>query len=371
MPTADDYVEAGLYDPEERAHAGRLELLDWLVERGFSIEDLQRRVIGNAYSGIAGDARIVPGERLDRASAIARSGLSDERFDAYATAFGFVPIQGAPPGEVGYTVDEVDAFAAAGALAMVFSPDESLGLVRVIASSLGRIAEATVSLFLHDVEAPSLRSGVSELELAEKVFDAAGLLDGFMHRLDPILRRHVLQAVERSRRSSVDDPFRSQYRYAVGFVDLVGFTGLSAKMPPVELAQFVARFEGRAHDIVTAVGARVVKLIGDEVMFVATDPAAACRAGRALVDAFVGDGAGVRPRGGLALGNVVLRGGDYYGPIVNLASRLVDEAVPLELLVTAELAEQVPRFGFEPAGRRMVKGFDEPVAVWSLDAGVG
>jgi adenylate cyclase len=62
----------------------------------------------------------------------------------------------------------------------------------------------------------------------------------------------------------------------------------------------------------------------------------------------------------------VLRGGDYYGAIVNLASRLVDEAVPLELLVTEELAQAATACQFEPAGRRMVKGFDEPVTVRSL-----
>jgi class 3 adenylate cyclase len=68
----------------------------------------------------------------------------------------------------------------------------------------------------------------------------------------------------------------------------------------------------------------------------------------------------------LAYGNVVLRGGDYYGSVVNLASRLVDEAVPLELLVTDELAEAAAACTFEPAGRRMIKGFDEPIAVRSM-----
>ena len=74
-------------------------------------------------------------------------------------------------------------------------------------------------------------------------------------------------------------------------------------------------------------------------MFVATYPVAACEAAIALMRAFEGEYVGVAPRGGLAYGNVVLRSGDYYGTVVNLASRLVDEAVPLELLVTEQLAE--------------------------------
>lgn len=129
---------------------------------------------------------------------------------------------------------------------------------------------------------------------------------------------------------------------------------------------FIRDFEGRAHDVVTGFGARVVKLIGDEVMFVSTDPAAACRAGHALMEGFGHEDERVLPRGGLAFGDVLVRSGDYYGSVVNLASRLVDEAVPQEMLVTEELAEAAAGCEFEPAGRRMVKGFDAPVSVRSF-----
>ena len=111
-----------------------------------------------------------------------------------------------------------------------------------------------------------------------------------------------------------------------------------------------------------------MKLIGDEVMFVATDADAACRAAAALTEAFDDDGSQVLPRGGLAFGDVLTRGGDYYGSVVNLASRLVDEAVPQEVLVTAEVIAVATGCTFQPAGRRMVKGFHDPVAVWSLSS---
>ena len=74
----------------------------------------------------------------------------------------------------------------------------------------------------------------------------------------------------------------------------------------------------------------------------------------------------VVPRGGLAYGNVLVRGGDYYGSVVNLASRLVDEAVPQEMLVTEQVAAAAAGCCFEPAGRRMVKGFSDPVQVRTL-----
>jgi class 3 adenylate cyclase len=179
----------------------------------------------------------------------------------------------------------------------------------------------------------------------------------------------VLQASERSRRAEIGHQERSVFRYAVGFVDLVGFTEISGTMNSKELAVFIREFEGRAHDAVTAVGARVVKLIGDEVMFVATDPEAACLAGSALMHGFGDEMDRVVPRGGLAYGDVLVRGGDYYGSIVNLAARLVNEAVPQELLVTEELAQATENCEFLPAGRRMVKGFAEPVTVRTFVSG--
>jgi class 3 adenylate cyclase len=85
-----------------------------------------------------------------------------------------------------------------------------------------------------------------------------------------------------------------------------------------------------------------------------------------LVAAFTDDG--TQPRGGLVFGEVLFRHGDYYGPIVNLAARLVDAAIPGEALVDRTVVEALKDDDqvFEPAGRRMLKGFDEPVAVWSL-----
>lgn len=369
MPTADDYERAGLFDPVGDATNGRIALLDWLIEQGFTIAEMQHAFATDALGAMAGDRRMVPGERMSREDAIASSGLSADDFDAYSTAFGFVALNDVPDGGIRYTKAEVDSFAVVDLLAEMFSPDQAKGLVRVIGSSLARMGEASVSLFLADVESPHVLSGAQEIELAHAVYDAVGLLDGLTERLDPILRRLMLQAVERARQTSIDTLERFQYRYAVGFVDLVGFTAISSDMEAQDLSSFMGRFEGQAHDVATSAGARVVKLIGDEVMFVATNAADACRAAIAIMEAFNGEYVGVAPRAGMAYGNVVLRGGDYYGTVVNLASRLVDEAVPLELLVTDELAEAAVECDFEPAGRRMVKGFDEPISVRSMRSG--
>src|SRR6185503_14102587 len=98
------------------------------------------------------------------------------------------------------------------------------------------------------------------------------------------------------------------------------------------------------------------------------DAAAAARIALELVHSF-DDRADVAPHAGLAFGAVMGRGGDYYGSVVNLASRIADIAVPNEILVTRELVDAASvddALTFDPAGRRQLKGFDEPIALWSL-----
>jgi len=362
------FVAAGLYDPAINTGDGRLELLQWLDAKGFTLDDMVEGLRSDSLGSLAGDRRVVPGARLSRSEAIALSGIAAESLDESVVAFGFVPISGAPDGEVGITRDEAATMAMFDALSIMFTPAEARSFLRVVGASISRIGDAAVSLFLSDVESQSIESGESELELAKKVEAAIGLLDGVATSLDPVLRRHVLQAIERTRLTMIGGTERIQFRYAVGFVDLVGFTAISATMQPRQLAAFLRDFEGRADDVVTSEGARVVKLIGDEVMFVVSDPAAACRAASQLMEGFGVEHELVVPRGGVASGEVLVRGGDYYGPVVNLASRLVDEAVPQEPLVTEDLALAATGCAFEPAGRRMVKGFAEPVSVRSFTA---
>jgi adenylate cyclase len=154
-------------------------------------------------------------------------------------------------------------------------------------------------------------------------------------------------------------------RLAIGFVDLVGFTPLSRERAPEDLAAVVERFEGLANDVIAAHDGRVVKLIGDAVMFVAVEPSAACEIALTMVERFAQD-AVVTPRGGLAGGPVLTRGGDYYGPVVNVAARIAERAVPNEILVTRAIVDDAAgdRCRCEPAGKRMLKGFPEPVSLY-------
>ncbi len=244
-----------------------------------------------------------------------------------------------------------------------FSQDAAENLLRVIGMSISRIAEAAVSTFIQDVEV-HLEAAQDDLiswvraearigEIAQEIGPGLGTL--FIH--------HLLEAIQRQRRTQQDVSERSMARLAVGFVDLVGFTPLSRQLSPGGLVAMVTRFEARAFDIVSAFGGRVVKHIGDEVMFSALSAHDAARIALALVNDFTGD---VQPRGGLCYGEVLTLRGDYYGPIVNLAARLAEQAVPGEVLIDTATATLLVDVAHETAGRRSLKGFDEPVAVSSL-----
>lgn len=74
-------------------------------------------------------------------------------------------------------------------------------------------------------------------------------------------------------------------------------------------------FEALAWDEVTEAGGRLVKLIGDEPMLVCPPTAVAAQAVGAIL-AECGWGRLPRARAGLAAGPVLVRSGDYFGPVV-------------------------------------------------------
>ena len=240
----------------------------------------------------------------------------------------------------------------------LFTPDEGNELLHVVATTLSSVAEASVSAHVQGPES-RVASFVDNARLNVEISER-GLQLG--HQLATGFRHHLRQAAQRQRRRQ-SETHRELQELTIGFVDLVGFTSLSQTLDPDRIVSLVSTFETRAHELAHELHVRVVKLIGDEVMFVAEQPLEAARFALGMVDAFSTDD--VVPRGGLAAGSLVTVHGDYFGPVVNLAARLVDTAVPGEILVDDTVAADVPT---EPAGRRMLKGLDQPVTVHSLVA---
>jgi adenylate cyclase len=267
--------------------------------------------------------------------------------------------------EVRFTEREVDLVdMLQRAVVEQFTPEEGHGLIVVTAKALRSIADASVSGFVQTIEARLLADGGSLLDWARATAEAGELGMHLSQNLGSLFNHYLRQAVMHQREAQQGVSSRAVQRVAVGFVDLVGFTPLSSSLTPEELSELVGDFESQAFDLANEAGVRIVKHIGDEIMFTAVDPAAACRVALQLRDESGATTA--RPRGGIAHGEVITRHGDYFGPIVNLASRLTDEAIPGEILVPRSMQDVIVDFAFEPAGRRVLKGFEEPVAVLSL-----
>ena len=137
----------------------------------------------------------------------------------------------------------------------------------------------------------------------------------------------------------------------VGFADLAGFTRLTRRMEESEVAALVERFESNAADIVAAAGGRLVKTLGDEVMFTCAEATTALDIAFGLHDVQAADPETGRLRIGLATGPVVSRRGDVFGTTVNLASRLTASARPGTVLVDPQTAIAVEaEFAATPAG---------------------
>ena len=74
----------------------------------------------------------------------------------------------------------------------------------------------------------------------------------------------------------------------------------------------LARFEATTGDVIAAAGANVAKRIGDAVMFVTNAPGVACALALELIEACARERL-PKLRVGLAVGDVIVRQGDFYG----------------------------------------------------------
>lgn len=234
--------------------------------------------------------------------------------------------------------------------------DVGTQVLRVAGGSLRRVAEAVVAAYVQDVENHPDHQRHDLIELADMNAFASGLIVAVGDTLGTMFRHHMWTAVRRQRSGQRGITAPELIRMGVGFVDLVA-------LPPNELVGLIEQFEQQAYAAAARSGGRVVKSIGDEVMIAGPDHATAVTIALDLIESFAGHES-IRPRAGVSAGEVLFRLGDYYGPVVNLAARLVDVAGPGEVLTDREPSE-TDAVVLRPAGDRELKGFDDPVAVWS------
>ncbi len=356
-----EWQKLGLFDPNAPDAGERRDLLKFYEEVGQEAHEYEG-VTPDQLAYAANQRFNRPGERWTREEAQQRSELSPDLFEKVLLAMGY------PTDDDRFFTDaDIATFRVFEQAKTLFSESEMLHFTAVMSSTMARMADAATALFRIDVTSKLEESEGTLLDYAKKNYEASVLVQGMLEPLWAIfLLQLELSSVRSDQGRSATDAkaHASTVRMGVGFVDLVGFTPLAVEMSVDELGKFIINFEQSATAIVASHRGRVVKLIGDEVMFVAVDVDHTVAIAVDLMKAF--GAAGVQPHGGVSYGDLIARGGDYYGRVVNLAARAASLALPGELLVDESTSSAVSNYEFEPAGRRQLKGFPEPVRMSSL-----
>ncbi|HPU12812.1 MAG TPA: adenylate/guanylate cyclase domain-containing protein [Aeromicrobium sp.] len=230
-------------------------------------------------------------------------------------------------------------------------------LTRALGQTMSRLADWQVSILVDQLEA-DIERGKSKSRAGAALDLASNAVPGFERLMVHVWRRHLAAAASRLTALGENDQALLSTDMTVGFADLTRFTALSNRLDDEELALVVEEFETRCGDIITAGGARVIKTLGDAMLFVHPDPVAATRISLEVIS-----GLSVRPqlpavRVGLATGSVLSRLGDVFGPPVNLAARLSQVARANRVLVDQATADKLgDAFDTRTMPPRLIKGF--------------
>ncbi len=357
----------GLWDPDAEHAEERMALLEYLLDLGATLDDLveagdQLPVLPAIVGLRSGHERLTLGEVAER------SGVPAELVARIYRTWGVA--NPAPDARV-FTETDVDALQTFAVGIGVMGEAATFELIRVIGSSMARVADAIVSAFVTTVAPRAVAADPVGLELARANADAVALLPALMRAIELVLRRQ-LEQLRRPIPPPGEHPGAFETRWiAVGFADLVGSSALAHELSIGELGHAFAEFDSQVSDTVAAVGGRVVKLIGDAVMFVAPDACVACEIALTLATLFAEHDVLPPIRCGVALGDVSARHGDYHGAVVNLAARACAVAGPGEVFVSRAVRDELVARGsstrLDPVGPTKLKGFDEPVALFRAE----
>lgn len=362
----DHLAARGVWDPEADEADDRRALLVGMLERGAGVDELadHRRRLGD----LATDLDIRPRTTMVTfTQAAADAGLTLVEAEATWRALGFTE---ADPDHPSVTPGEAELLQLKADMANTLGDEVTLQLLRTMSTGLARLAQAERDALRIGLEVPQLSSGSTYAEVMQEYWQ---ITSAVLPRVDAALaavhRRQIAMQI-RQEWSTDEEGTAATTEVVVGFADLVGFTEHSEALTTRALAAAVSAFDALAHEVVNEHGGHVVKLIGDEVMFTAGDPATGARVALALA-AHQGAATLLPPlRVGVAFGRVLTREGDYFGPVVNLASRLVGEAGPGEVVLSEAMADAVRATApLEALAPIEAKGFATPQAAWRMRTG--
>lgn len=320
-----------------------------MPERRTSSAQIERRILGEQPGLTA----------LEVASA---AGVTVDEIRRLWRALGFAEVND----DTVYTRGDVEAvlrvFSTVDSGAITF--DTAVKLVRALGQTMSKLADWEVATLLDRVEE------LAKAEDGSRMDSAAHLLEQVNPAFEELLvyawRRHLAAAVARMEALGDADEDLHTTHVSVGFADIVSFTALSNTLDEDSIGDLVEVFEARCSDVVNNLGGRVIKSIGDSVLFVADRAQAGVEIGEGIIRVIGRDPRMPDVRVGVASGSVVTRMGDVFGPPVNMAARLTAVARRNRIIIDQATADLLPEpFITRRLPARPVRGFGivEPLAV--------
>jgi adenylate cyclase len=328
---------------------------EYLLNAGATEEEIDRVMDDDALFTLAGDVirrRDIKWLPIEEVASIARTSV--EEVERYLLLVG-LPAGGDLVPE--WTLYGLESYQ----IVVSFLGDEvARTFLRVLAASAANVAAAATAIALND-QTPQLR----ELDLPP--LETLQLLEPMVTELvtrtpkawDQLFRQHILLSARRGRAEHEAE----LSRVAVAFVDLTDSTQWAEQVPRALHSAALSRFEDAAWSSASARGVRLVKLIGDEAMLVATDPRHAVEAAADICAIVHADPDLPPARGAVGYGPVYARAGDYFGSLVNLVARAVKVARPGHLVVSEEVVAALGDSGFTvgTAEQHTFRGIDLPI----------
>jgi adenylate cyclase len=362
LQAGDNDIESLLGSLEGRARQERAELIHWLLSRDVTVDEIRTAtspMLLAARHLVGGDDRYVSARETS-----SKHGIELELLQRIQNAMG-MPTVDDPDASVHMSADAEAAARVQRFVDLGLDTEQIIGAIRILSEGLSRAAEVMRSTAFAAV----LEPGATELEIARR-YEAS--VSRIAPSLGPLIEdmmffqlRHMMMETEAVTASERADgmPLPGARSVSVAFADLVGFTRLGESVPPEELEGLARNLSDIAWQVASP-PVRMIKTIGDAVMFVSPDPAALLETVLNLMDATEANGDLPRLKVGMTVGQAVSRAGDWFGSPVNLASRVTSISMPGAVLVAQPARDAIgkdPRFTWSDAGARKLKGIEHDV----------
>ena len=372
LETVQSYRSLGLLDPEDDGLLDDVDIMRVRVVRryvehvGYEPESLAAGIRDGQIETPYGGQLFDTAPPLNADDAAARAGLEPDQLRQLTAAVGL-------PSSNLNEQDVKELFAVPRAAQDAGLPwDAILGVTRVMGDSLRRIAEAqirAVDVYIHE---RLTAEGFSQEEVEQQIVGMEALIpltDSLLRRL---YRQYLVEALIEDAFLHLAEPERDagssgSVEATVAFLDIASFTTLTETGGDDAAMRILDRIDDIVRPLVVDHGGKVVKQVGDGFMLGSVIRPPLCSSRSRPRPSWRGsDLPAIRV--GINTGPAMYRTGDYLGGAVNVASRVVNGAMPGQILLTEPVANAADKAGIpvEEVGVRMIRGVDEPLALYRV-----